>query len=100
MEYIIDWARQITAYLIFTSVLTNLIRKQNYLKYIRLVMEIILIFLVAKPLLLVLDYNGDYRFHLSRYLLTEKVSDMTFINQISEVQDEMLLHELKKELTG
>lgn len=94
MEYIVEWARQITAYLIFTSVLTNLIRKQNYLKYIRLVMGIILILLVAKPLFLIFDGDGNYQFHLSRYLLSEDVSDMTFINQVSKVQDEMLLQEL------
>ena len=98
MENIVEWARQITAYLIFTSVLTNLIRKQNYLKYIRLVMGIILILLVTKPLFLIFD-DGNYHFHLSRYFLADDVSDMAYINQISKVQDEMLLQELVDELT-
>lgn len=100
MEYILDWAHRVTAYLIFTSVLTNLIRKQNYYKYIRLVMGVILIFLVVKPVFVVLKRDGEYRFHLSRYLLTEEASDAMFLDKISDVRDELLFRELEAGLSS
>jgi len=95
MELIADWARRIAAYLIFGSVLCNLIRKQNYLKYVRLVMGIILIILLATPVLKLWGESENYQFHLSRYLLTGEAKDGTFINDINDRKEKMLLREVE-----
>lgn len=98
MEYITEWARQIAGYLIFSSVCVNLIRKQIYLKYVKLVLGIILIVLIAKPLFSVMLRSGDYEFHLSRYLSVSDAADEMFINQISGMQEGMLLSKLETEV--
>lgn len=95
MQYITDWAGQIAAYLIFSSVLNNLIRRQNYLKYVRLVMGIILILLLARPAIKLLGQSENYQFYLSRYLLTGEAADDTFLSEISVMQEELLLRELE-----
>lgn len=95
MEFITDWARQIAGYLIFGSVLSNLIRKQNYLKYVRLVMGIILIIILARPVLKLLRQEENYQFHLSRYLLTGEAKDSAFIDEISEKKEKLLFREVE-----
>lgn len=95
MELIADWARQIAAYLIFGSVLSNLIRKQNYLKYVRLVMGIVLIVLLATPMLKLWGQVENYQFHLSRYLLIDEAKDGSFICDINERKEKMMLREVE-----
>lgn len=96
MELITDWARQIAAYLILESVLSNLIRKKSYQKYVRLVMGLILIFLLIAPMLKVLKQSENYQFHLSRYLLTEEAADGAFLEEINEKKDALVLLEVEK----
>ena len=95
MDYITDWARQLAVYLIFQSVLSNLVRKQNYQKYIRLVMGIILIILLATPVLKLLKQSENYQFHLSRYLLAGEAKDNGFINEIGEKKEAVLFSEVE-----
>ena len=96
MEFITDWARQLAAYLILQSALSNLIRKQNYQKYIRLVMGIILIVLLATPILKLLKQNENYQFHLSRYLLTGEAKENGFISNIDEKKKAVLFSEVEE----
>lgn len=96
MEFITDWAQQIAAYLIFGSVLSNLVRKQNYLKYVRLVMGIILMILLAVPVIKLFGKSEDYQFYLSRYLLTGQAQDSAFIQEISEQKEALLLQEVER----
>ena len=95
MEFITDWARQIAAYLIFESVLSNFVRKQNYLKYVRLIMGIILMILLAVPAIKLLGKSEDYQFYLSRYLLTGQAQDSAFIHEISEQKAALVLREVE-----
>ena len=96
MEFITDWARQLAAYLIFQSVLSNLIQKQNYQKYIRLIMGIVLIILLVTPVLKLLRQSENYQFHLSRYLLTEEAQDHGFIYGIGEKKEAVLFSEMEQ----
>lgn len=95
MEYITEWAGQIATYLIFSSVLCNLIRRQSYLKYVRLVMGIILIILLARPAIRLLGQTDNYQFYLSRYLLTDEAADAAFLTEVSGMREELLLRELE-----
>lgn len=96
MEFITDWARQIAAYLIFESVLYNVIRKQSYWKYVRLVMGIILMLLLAVPLINLFGKSEDYQFYLSQYLLTGQAKDSAFIQEIGAQKDKLLLQEVER----
>ena len=96
MELITDWARQIAAYLIFQSVLNNLIHKKSYQKYVKLVFGIILIALLAAPVLRLLKQSEKYQFHLSRYLLADDTADGAFLNEINEKKEAMVLVEVEK----
>jgi len=96
MEFILNWARQIAVYLILESVLSNLIRKQNYLKYVRLVMGIILMLLLAVPIIKMFGKSEEYQFYLSRYLLTGQAQDNAFIHEINERKDAVILYEVEQ----
>lgn len=96
MEVITDWARQIAAYLIFETILCNLIQKKSYLKYVRLVMGIILILLLTEPVLKFLNQSENYQFHLSRYLVVGDSEDGAFLNEINEKKDTLVLLEVEK----
>ena len=95
MEFLADWARQIAAYLIVGSVLGNLIRKQNYQKYVRLIMGIILIVLLASPIIKLCGLSENYQFYLSRYLLTEEAKDSSFLSEINEWKEEKMVGEVE-----
>ncbi len=98
MEFIKEWVCQIAAYLIFSSVISNLIQKKNYLKYVRLVMGVILIMILSKPLLVITRQGDNYSFYLQNYLNYESAFDSSFINEIHGMQGELAFHEVEKVL--
>ena len=95
MEFMKDWICQIAAYLIFTSVVSNLVQKQNYLKYVRLVMGVILIMILSKPLLVITRQKDNYSFYLQNYLNYESAFDSSFINEIQGMQEEIAYQEVE-----
>lgn len=98
MEFIKEWVCQIAAYLIFSSVISNLIQKQNYLKYVRLVMGIILIMILSKPLIVITRQDDNYSFYLQNYLNYESAFDSSFINEIQGMQGEIAYQEVENVL--
>lgn len=95
MEVISEWVRQLAAYLILASVLENLIQKQKYIKYVRLVVGIILIILLAKPVFWVLKQDENYSVHLERYIQTDIAADSAYLNDISGIREQMYFSELE-----
>ena len=57
MEYLLEWAWQIICCLIFITVLSNLLPKTGYEKYIRLFSGMVLILLILKPVTESLERN-------------------------------------------
>lgn len=98
MEFIKEWVCQIAAYLIFSSVISNLVQKQTYLKYMRLVMGVILIMILAKPLLLITGQRENYSFYLENYLNYESAFDRSFIDEIQGMQGELIYREVENVL--
>lgn len=95
MEFIKEWVCQIAAYLIFSSVIGNLIQKQNYLKYVRLVMGVILIMILSKPLIVLTKQGDNYSFYLQNYLNYESAFDSSFINEIRGIQGQIAYQEVE-----
>lgn len=98
MEYITDWAGRIAAYLIFATVISNLLQKKSYLKYVRLIIGTILIIILSNPILSLLSQKENYSFHLNRYLLTAESMDHSFIYEMKGIQDELTLQKLEEQL--
>lgn len=98
MDFIKEWVCQIAAYLIFSSVISNLIQKQNYLKYVRLVMGVIMIMILSKPLLVITRQGDNYSFYLQNYLNYESAFDSSFINEIQGMQGELAYREIERAL--
>ena len=98
MEYITEWVGRLVVYLIFESVVVNLLQGKNYMKYVRLVMGIILIIFLAEPLLEVMAQAENYEFHLKRYLTSEESEDDSFIYEMHGIHEEMILRELEEQM--
>lgn len=98
MEYITDWAGRIAAYLVFATVISNLLQKKSYLKYVQFITGIILILIVAKPLLSILSQEENYSFHLNRYLIAEEAADYSFIYEMQSAQEKLTLQKLENQL--
>lgn len=98
MEYVTDWAGRIAAYLVFATVISNLLQKKSYLKYVQLITGIILILILAKPLLSLLSQEENYSFHLNRYLIAEEAADYSFIYDMQSAQEKLALQKLKEQL--
>lgn len=98
MELMKEWVCQIAAYLIFSSVLSNLIQKQNYLKYVRLVMGVILIMILSRPVLAITGQDENYSFYLQNYLNYESAFDNSFVNEIQGIQEELAFQEIESVL--
>ncbi len=98
MDYITDWAGRIAAYLIFATVISNLLQKKSYLKYVRLIIGTILIIILANPILSLLSQKENYSFHLRRYLLADESMDHSFIYEMKGIQDELTLQKLEEQL--
>ena len=88
MEKLLEWVWQITCYLIFITVLMNLLPKKSYEKYIRLFAGMILILLVIKPV------TGAFRLDEKLVLLFENITFQEeaeeFRRQLSDMEKEQL----------
>lgn len=88
MEKLLEWVWQITCYLIFITVLMNLLPKKSYEKYIRLFAGMILILLVIKPV------TGAFRLDEKMALLFENITFQEeaeeFRRQLSHMEKERL----------
>lgn len=64
MNEIYNWVKNIVIFLVLTTIITNLLGKSSYKKYVNLITGIILVILVISPLLKLfqLDKTMDYYF--------------------------------------
>jgi stage III sporulation protein AF len=98
-----EWIQRITAYLIVSTAVSNLINGQSYQKYIRLVMGVILIVLLAEPVFLVIQKLDDYQWNLEQYIELDELNDKTeemnegekIIEKAKEAQKNELTEQLK-----
>ncbi len=104
MEGIYEWIRNITYYLIFMTVVTNLLPDKKYEKYFRLFAGMVLILLVLKPFTggLRLDDKLAYYFEAISFQkeaseLSAQISDMESVRLKSMVSqyEEAVEHDLR-----
>lgn len=84
MEKLLEWVWQITCYLIFITVLMNLLPKKSYEKYIRLFAGMILILLVIKPVTGAFSLDEKLAFLFENITFQEEAEE--FRHQLSDME--------------
>lgn len=90
MESIREYARQISLYLIFDSVVGIILPTSKYKKYISLVSGLILILIMVKPINNILMRGGQFNFSSSHshYQLAKEVYERAYENQIKKIGED------------
>ncbi len=90
MESIREYARQISLYLIFDSVVGIILPTGKYKKYISLVSGLILILIMVKPINNILMRGGQFNFSSSHshYQLAKEVYERAYENQIKKISED------------
>lgn len=84
MEYLLEWAWQIICCLIFITVLSNLLPKTGYEKYIRLFSGMVLILLILKPVTESLDLDDKIAALFQNIQFQEEAGE--FRRQLSQME--------------
>lgn len=90
MESIREYARQISLYLIFDSVVGIILPTSKYKKYISLVSGLILILIMVKPINNILMGGALFNFSSSHshYQLAKEVYERAYENQIKKISED------------
>jgi stage III sporulation protein AF len=99
MGVIYSWVKNIVIFLVLTTIITNLLGKSSYKKYVNLVTGIILVILVISPLLKLfqLDKTLDYYF-TNNSLLAEAEDINDELVNAEENQKDTIFEEYKTEI--
>ncbi len=99
MGEIYSWVKNMVTFLVLTTIITNLIGKSSYKKYINLITGIILVILVITPLLKLfqLDRTMDYYF-TTNSLLAEAEDMNGRLTDMEEDQMSAILGEYKEQI--
>ncbi|MDF2590199.1 MAG: hypothetical protein K0S41_4040 [Anaerocolumna sp.] len=100
MAEIYSWVKNIIIFLILTTIITNLLGKSSYKKYIDLVIGIILVLLVVSPLLKIfqLEETLDY-FFSSNSLLADAEDISGKLEDMEEVQMSTIVNGYEEEIS-
>jgi stage III sporulation protein AF len=99
LDMIYDWIKNIIIFLVLTTIITNLLGKSAYKKYINLITGMILLILVISPLfkLLNLEDSLDY-FFSANYLLAETKEINVKLNEMEDKKIESIILEYKEKI--
>lgn len=75
MHYIYSWVKNIVIFMVLISVVTNLMGKSSYKKYINLISGIILVILVISPFLKVFQLNNTLDYYFTTNSLVADAGD-------------------------
>ncbi|BCK00529.1 stage III sporulation protein AF [Anaerocolumna chitinilytica] len=75
MQYIYSWVKNIVIFMVLISVITNLLGKSSYKKYINLISGIILVILVISPLLKIFQLNNTLDYYFTTNSLVAETKD-------------------------
>ncbi|SHO52562.1 stage III sporulation protein AF [Anaerocolumna xylanovorans] len=75
MHYIYSWVKDIIIFMVLISVMTNLMGKSSYKKYINLISGIILVILVISPFLKVFQLNNTLDYYFTTNSLVAEAGD-------------------------
>jgi len=99
MNEVYNWVKNIVIFLVLTTIITNLLGKSSYKKYINLITGIILVIMVISPLLKLfqLDKTMDYYF-TTNSLLAEAEDMNGRLMDAQEGQMTAILMEYKEQI--
>lgn len=75
MHYIYSWVKDIVIFMVLISVVTNLLGKSSYKKYLNLISGIILVILVISPFLKVFQLNNTLDYYFTTNSLVAEAGD-------------------------
>lgn len=99
MEYFYAWIKNIIIFLILTTIISNLLGKSSYKKYINLISGIILLILVITPVLKIFSLTDSIDYYFSaNFLLAETMDISNKFIAMEEEQTDMIMKEYKDNL--
>lgn len=94
MEGLYEWIRNITFYLIFMTVVGNLLPNKKYEKYFRLFSGMVLILLVLKPFTSGLRLEDKLAYYFESISFQKEASELTA--ELSEMEGKRLLNMVRQ----
>ncbi len=99
MAEVYSWVKNIIIFLVLTTIISNLLGKSNYKKYINLITGIILVLFVISPLLKLFQLEDTLDYFLSSNLLVTDAEDLNGkLIDMEEGQMSAILKEYKEEI--
>ncbi len=103
MDFIYSWIKDIVIFMVLISVITNLMGKSSYKKYINLISGIILVILVISPLLKIFQLDNTLDYYFTTNSLTAQAGEVQDINEkfgeIEGSRQEEILTQVKAKIT-
>lgn len=99
MNEVYNWVKNIVIFLVLTTIITNLLGKSSYKKYVKLITGIILVIMVISPLLKLfqLDKTMDYYF-TTNFLIAEAQDMNSRLMGAEEEQMRAIFREYKDQI--
>lgn len=99
LEFLYGWVRNIIMFIVLTTIITNLLGKSSYKKYVNLITGLILLLIVINPLieLLRIDDKLDYFFSTNNLLAATKEKELIF-EEIDIGKSASILQEYKDKI--
>lgn len=94
MEELYEWIRNITFYLIFMTVVGNLLPNKKYEKYFRLFAGMVLILLVLKPFTGGLRLDDKLAYYFEAITFKSEASELT--SELSEMEEKRLVSMIRQ----
>ncbi len=99
MNEIYGWVKNIVIFLVLTTIVTNLLGKSSYKKYVNLITGIILVILVISPLLKLFQLDGTMDYYFTTNSLLAEAEDMNSrLVDAQEDQMSAILEEYKEQI--
>jgi stage III sporulation protein AF len=99
MGEIYSWVKNIIIFLVLTTIISNLLGKSNYKKYINLVIGIILVILVISPLLKLFKLGDTLDYFFSINILSTQAKDINGkLIEMEEGQMSAIIKEYKEDI--
>lgn len=99
MNEIYSWVKSIIIFLVLTTIISNLLGKSTYKKYVNLITGIILVILVISPLLKLFQIDDTLDYFFSFNILSTEAEDMNSrLVNMEEGQMSEILKEYKDEI--
>ena len=101
MEHIYQWIKGIIFFLIFITIISNLLGKSDFKKYIGIITGMILILLVITPLLKLFRLDDKFNFFYDANLFWGKREELTNqVGYMEESQNKAIINAYKEEIKG